>query len=85
MRRTSSSWAHRAREDPSRRARSEGRPAGDPGNCTSATSLLTALTKAYGGKRFEDKLKFYTMARLLVIDEIGYVPIDRHAPISSSN
>ena len=46
---------------------------------TSATALLTALMKAYAENRFEDKLKFYTMPRLLVIDEIGYVPIDRHA------
>jgi DNA replication protein DnaC len=46
---------------------------------TSATSLLTALTKAYAENRFEDKLKFYIIPRLLVIDEIGYVPIDRHA------
>lgn len=46
---------------------------------TSATSLLTALTKAYAENRFEDKLKFYVIPRLLVIDEIGYVPIDRHA------
>jgi DNA replication protein DnaC len=46
---------------------------------TSATSLLAALTKAYTENRFEDKLKFYTMPKLLVIDEIGYVPIDRHA------
>ncbi len=45
----------------------------------SATSLLAALTKAYAENRFEDKLKFYTMPKLLVIDEIGYVPIDRHA------
>jgi len=46
---------------------------------SSATSLLAALTKAYAENRFEDKLKFYTMPKLLVIDEIGYVPIDRHA------
>ncbi|HLW61159.1 MAG TPA: IS21-like element helper ATPase IstB [bacterium] len=44
-----------------------------------ATTLLTALTKAYAENRLEDKLKFYVIPRLLVIDEIGYVPIDRHA------
>ena len=38
---------------------------------SSATSLLAALTKAYAENRFEDKLKFYTMPKLLVIDEIG--------------
>ncbi len=46
---------------------------------TAATSLLTALTKAYAENRLEDKLTFYVIPRLLVIDEIGYVPIDRHA------
>jgi DNA replication protein DnaC len=45
----------------------------------SATSLLAALTRAYAENRLEDKLKFYSVPRLLVIDEIGYVPIDRHA------
>jgi DNA replication protein DnaC len=46
---------------------------------SSATSLLTSLMRAYAENRFEDKLKFYTLPKLLVIDEIGYVPIDRHA------
>ena len=27
--------------------------------------------------RLEDKLKLYTIPRLLIIDEIGYLPIDR--------
>jgi len=27
--------------------------------------------------RLEDRLKVYTMPRLLIIDEIGYLPIDR--------
>jgi len=62
-------------------SRSRSRPCS--GACTpyftSATSLLTALTKAYAENRFEDKLKFYALPKLLVIDEIGYVPIDRHA------
>jgi DNA replication protein DnaC len=35
--------------------------------------------RAYAENRFEDKLKFYTLPKLLVIDEIGYVPINRHA------
>lgn len=45
----------------------------------SATSLLAALTRAHAENRFEDRLRLYTTPRLLVIDEIGYVPIDRHA------
>jgi DNA replication protein DnaC len=44
-----------------------------------AGSLLTALTKAYSENRFEEKLKLYAMPKLLIIDEIGYVPVDRHA------
>jgi DNA replication protein DnaC len=49
---------------------------------SSATSLLISLMRAYAENRFEDKLKFYTLPKLLVIDEIGYVPIDRHAATS---
>jgi DNA replication protein DnaC len=44
---------------------------------TTAAALVTALTKALAEGRLEDKLKLYTMPRLLVIDEIGYLPIER--------
>jgi DNA replication protein DnaC len=44
-----------------------------------AGSLMAALAKAYSENRFEEKLKLYTIPRPLIIDEIGYVPIDRHA------
>jgi len=37
--------------------------------------MITALTKALGEGKLEEKLKVYTV--LLVIDEIGYLPIDR--------
>lgn len=43
----------------------------------SATSLIAALSKAHHENRFEEKLKFYTVPKLLVVDEIGYIPIDR--------
>jgi len=33
---------------------------------------------AYTEKRIEERLKFYCQAKLLIIDEIGYVTIDRH-------
>jgi hypothetical protein len=36
------------------------------------------LTKAATEGRLEDKLKFYTVPRLLIIDEIGYLPMERH-------
>ena len=44
---------------------------------TSAANLIAALTKAHGEGRLEEKLKVYTTPRLLVIDEIGYLAIDR--------
>ena len=44
---------------------------------TTAATMLTALTRALTEGRLEDKLKVYTVPRLLIIDEIGYLPIDR--------
>jgi DNA replication protein DnaC len=43
---------------------------------TTAASLIEKLTKAHAEGRLEDKLKLYTAPRLLIIDEIGYLPID---------
>ena len=44
---------------------------------TSAAAMVSALTKALAEGRLEEKLKVYTVPRLLVIDEIGYLQIDR--------
>ena len=44
---------------------------------TTAANLIEKLTKAHAEGRLEDKLKIYTAPRLLIIDEIGYLPIDR--------
>ena len=44
---------------------------------TSAAAMVTALTRAVSEGRLDDRLKMYTMPRLLIIDEIGYLPIDR--------
>lgn len=44
---------------------------------TAAAHLITTLTKAHAEGRLEEKLKFFTTPRLLIIDEIGYLPIDR--------
>jgi len=44
---------------------------------TTAANLIDKLTKAHGEGRLEEKLKVYTTPRLLIIDEIGYLPIDR--------
>jgi DNA replication protein DnaC len=44
---------------------------------TTAANLIEKLTKAHAEGRLEEKLKLYTAPRLLLIDEIGYLPIDR--------
>ena len=44
---------------------------------TTAADMITALTRAASQGRLEDRLKVYTVPRLLLIDEIGYLPIDR--------
>ena len=42
---------------------------------TTAAGMIGTLTKALAEGRFEEKLKLYTVPRLLIIDEIGYLPI----------
>ena len=42
-----------------------------------AAGLIAALTKAATEGRLDERLKVYTVPRLLIIDEIGYLPIDR--------
>ncbi|HWF61150.1 MAG TPA: ATP-binding protein [Nitrospira sp.] len=44
---------------------------------TTAAVMIATLTRALAENRLEDKLKLYTIPRLLIIDEIGYLPIDR--------
>ena len=44
---------------------------------TTAAAMIATLTRALTENRLEDKLKLYTIPRLLIIDEIGYLPIDR--------
>jgi len=39
---------------------------------------IAALTRALGEGRLDDKLKVYRVPRLLIVDEIAYLPIDRH-------
>src|SRR3989337_2316794 len=41
---------------------------------TTAAVLIAALTRALAEGRLDDKLKVYTMPRLLIVDEIGYLP-----------
>jgi DNA replication protein DnaC len=44
---------------------------------TTAAAMIATLTKALNEGRLEDKLKVFTVPRLLIIDEIGYLPIER--------
>jgi DNA replication protein DnaC len=44
--------------------------------CTAA-GLIANLTKALTEGRLEEKIKLYSVPRLLIIDEIGYLPIER--------
>jgi DNA replication protein DnaC len=46
---------------------------------TSATALLAALTKAENEGNLADKLSFYAKPKLLVIDELGYLPFERRS------
>jgi DNA replication protein DnaC len=44
---------------------------------TTAAALIASLTRALTEGRLEERLKLYTVPRLLIADEIGYLPIDR--------
>ena len=44
---------------------------------TTAAGLITMLGKALYENRLEERLKMLTQPKLLIIDEIGYIPIDR--------
>jgi len=44
---------------------------------TQATTLITNLAKAYVEGRLDEKIKAYCVPKVLIIDEIGYIPIDR--------
>jgi DNA replication protein DnaC len=46
---------------------------------TSATALLAALAKAETEGQLAEKLLFYTKPKLLVIDELGYLPFERQS------
>jgi len=45
---------------------------------TQAMPLIASLSKAYAENRIEKRIKFYCQPKLLITDEIGYIPIDRH-------
>lgn len=43
-------------------------------NCN---DLVTNLKKAYNENRLEERIKFYNKYKVLIIDEVGFLPIDR--------
>jgi len=44
-----------------------------------ATELITALDKAQGEGRLAERLAHYAKPKLLIIDELGYLPFDKRA------
>ncbi len=46
---------------------------------TTAAAMIATLTRALAENRLEEKLKTFTVPRLLIVDEIGYLPIDRNS------
>jgi DNA replication protein DnaC len=44
-----------------------------------ATALLTTLSRAHAEGRLEDRLIFYAKPKLLIIDELGYLPFEANA------
>jgi len=46
---------------------------------TSATALVTALTKAHHAGRLEERLVHYGKPKLLIVDELGYLPLEANA------
>lgn len=44
---------------------------------TTTAAMIATLTRALAENRLEEKLKTFTVPRLLIVDEIGYLPIDR--------
>ncbi|MDX9724214.1 MAG: IS21-like element helper ATPase IstB [Myxococcota bacterium] len=46
---------------------------------TSATALLGALSKAESEGQLPDKLAYYAKPKLLIIDELGYLPFEKRS------
>jgi len=46
---------------------------------TSATALIGALSRAEAEGQLPDKLLFYAKPKLLIIDELGYLPFERRS------
>lgn len=46
---------------------------------STVSDMVSRLIKAFSDGRLEEKIKVYLSCRLLIIDEIGYLPLDRQA------
>jgi DNA replication protein DnaC len=46
---------------------------------TTAPALVAALSKAHGQGRLEERLTFFAKPKLLIVDELGYLPFDPNA------
>lgn len=46
---------------------------------TSATALVATLAKAHMDGRLEERLTFFVKPKLLIIDELGYLPLEPNA------
>ena len=46
---------------------------------TTAQALMAALVKAHSEGGLEERLSFYAKPKLLIIDELGYLPFEAHA------
>lgn len=46
---------------------------------TTAMALVAGLAKGHGEKRLDEKLLGYTKAKLLIVDELGYLPLEPDA------
>jgi DNA replication protein DnaC len=46
---------------------------------TTATALVTGLTKAHSEGRLEERLSHWAKPKLLIVDELGYLPFEPNA------
>jgi DNA replication protein DnaC len=44
-----------------------------------ATTLVAVFAKAHADGRLEDKLTHFAKPKLLIVDELGYLPLEPHA------
>ena len=50
----------------------------------SAATLLTMLTKAHADGRLEERLGHFAKPKLLIVDELGYLPLESTPPPSAA-